>query len=161
MTLAMAIVADIISPRERGRYQGYIQMVFVLASVAGPLLGGLFVDHLSWRWVFYVNLPIGVAALALVSHDAPAAGRDAAAPRIDYLGRRAARRRASPASCSCTTWGGREYAWDSVEIIGLAAAAVALLVVFVAQERRAPEPILPLRLFARARVRRRLGASCS
>ena len=67
MTLAMAIVADIISPRERGRYQGYIQMVFVLASVAGPLLGGLFADHLSWRWVFYVNLPIGAAALAVVS----------------------------------------------------------------------------------------------
>src|SRR3954454_10939713 len=66
MTLAMAIVADIISPRERGRYQGYIQMVFVLASVAGPLLGGLFADHLSWRWVFYVNLPIGAAALAVI-----------------------------------------------------------------------------------------------
>src|ERR687887_2255591 len=59
MTLAMAIVADIVSPRERGRYQGYIQMVFVVASVAGPLLGGLFTDHVSWRWVFYVNLPIG------------------------------------------------------------------------------------------------------
>ena len=73
MTLAMAIVADIVSPRERGRYQGYIQMVFVLASVAGPLLGGLFADHLSWRWVFYVNLPIG--AVALDGHrrpDAPA-----------------------------------------------------------------------------------------
>src|SRR3954463_14810486 len=67
MTLAMAIVADIISPRERGRYQGYIQMVFVLASVAGPLLGGLFADHLSWRWVFYVNLPIGAVALTVVS----------------------------------------------------------------------------------------------
>src|SRR3954471_13374493 len=67
MTLAMAIVADIISPRERGRYQGYIQMVFVLASVAGPLLGGVFVDHLSWRWVFYVNLPIGAVALAVIT----------------------------------------------------------------------------------------------
>src|SRR3954451_4622436 len=62
MTLAMAIVGELVSPRERGRYQGYIQMVFVLASVAGPLLGGLFVDHLSWRWVFYVNLPIGALA---------------------------------------------------------------------------------------------------
>src|SRR4051794_27987559 len=67
MTLAMAIVADIVSPRERGRYQGYIQMVFVVASVAGPLLGGLFTDHASWRWVFYVNLPIGAACLALVA----------------------------------------------------------------------------------------------
>src|ERR671928_1185846 len=67
MTLAMAIVADIVSPRERGRYQGYIQMVFVVASVAGPLLGGLFADHLTWRWVFYVNLPIGAVALTVVS----------------------------------------------------------------------------------------------
>src|SRR3954449_6900881 len=66
MTLAMAIVGEIVSPRERGRYQGYIQMVFVVASVAGPLLGGAFVDHLSWRWVFYVNLPIGSVALALI-----------------------------------------------------------------------------------------------
>src|SRR3954463_7963179 len=67
MTLAMASVAHIISPRERGRYQGYIQMVFVFASVAGPLFGGLFADHLTWRWVFYVNLPIGAVALTVVS----------------------------------------------------------------------------------------------
>src|SRR4051812_6940286 len=85
MTLAMAIVADIVSPRERGRYQGYIQMVFVLASVAGPLHGGLFADHLSWRWVFYVNLPIGAVALGVVSttlEDTVSRAR----PRIDYGG---------------------------------------------------------------------------
>src|SRR4051812_49521959 len=85
MTLAMAIVGELVSPRERGRYQGYIQMVFVLASVAGPLLGGLFVDHLSWRWVFYVNLPIGAVALGVVSttlEDTVSRAR----PRIDYGG---------------------------------------------------------------------------
>jgi EmrB/QacA subfamily drug resistance transporter len=145
MTLAMAIVADIISPRERGRYQGYIQMVFVFASVAGPLLGGLFADNLSWRWVFYVNLPIGAVALAVITATLePSAVRNR--PRIDYAG--AALLAAGLTSILLvTTWGGRQYAWDSTEILGLAAAAVVLLVAFVAQERRAAEPILPLRLF--------------
>ena len=145
MTLAMAIVADIISPRERGRYQGYIQMVFVLASVAGPLLGGLFTDHLSWRWVFYVNLPIGALALAIVSYafDLPVERRR---PRIDYTG--AALLAAAISSIILlTTWGGREYAWGSAVIVGLGLAAVAALAAFVLQERRAAEPVLPLRLF--------------
>src|SRR3954447_14626773 len=145
MTLAMAIVADIVAPRERGRYQGYIQMVFVLASVTGPLLGGLFADHLSWRWVFYVNVPVGAAALAFVTHalDAPAqSGR----PQIDYTGG-ALLAGALTSVLLVTTWGGREFAWSSTEVIGLAAAAVALLIAFVAQERRAAEPLVPLRLF--------------
>jgi EmrB/QacA subfamily drug resistance transporter len=145
MTLAMAIVADIISPRERGRYQGYIQMVFVLASVAGPLLGGLFADHLSWRWVFYVNLPIGAVALTVISMTLPLTLSERR-PRIDWAGA-ALIAGAITAVLLVTTWGGRDYAWDSAEILGLAAAAVAMLVAFVAQERRAPEPILPLRLF--------------
>ncbi len=146
MTLAMAIVADIIAPRERGRYQGYIQMVFVLASVAGPLLGGVFVDHLSWRWVFYVNIPIGVIALAVIStslHLPVGKGR----PRIDYLG---AALLGAAITCLllASTWGGQRYAWGSAEIVGLLGGAVALLIAFVAQERRTPEPILPLRLFS-------------
>jgi EmrB/QacA subfamily drug resistance transporter len=145
MTLAMAIVGEIISPRERGRYQGYIQMVFVLASVAGPLLGGVFVDQLSWRWVFYVNLPIGAVALAVISatlKHQPTERR----PRIDYLG--AALLAAAISSLLLvTTWGGQQYAWDSPEIVGLAIGAVALLGGFLVQERRAVEPILPLRLF--------------
>jgi EmrB/QacA subfamily drug resistance transporter len=145
MTLAMAIVGEIVEPRERGRYQGYIQMVFVLASVAGPLLGGVFVDQLSWRWVFYVNLPIGALALAVIttSLHLPVTRTQA---RIDYVG---AALLAAGLTCILlvTTWGGQQYAWDSAEILGLAAAAVVLLVAFVAQERRAAEPILPLRLF--------------
>jgi EmrB/QacA subfamily drug resistance transporter len=145
MTLAMAIVADIISPRERGRYQGYIQMVFVLASVAGPLLGGLFADHLSWRWVFYVNLPIGAVALTVISTTLPLTVSDRR-PQIDWLGA-ALVAGAITAVLLLTTWGGREYAWDSAEIVGLGVAAVALAIAFVAQERRAAEPILPLRLF--------------
>jgi EmrB/QacA subfamily drug resistance transporter len=147
MTLAMAIVAELVSPRERGRYQGYIQMVFVLASVAGPVLGGVFADHLSWRWVFYVNLPIGAVTVALIvsSLRLPFERRPV---HIDSLG---AALLAAGLTCLLlvTTWGGRVYAWDSGAIAGLAAGAVALLIAFVAQERRAPEPILPLRLFRR------------
>jgi len=146
MTLAMAIVADIISPRERGRYQGYIQMVFVLASVAGPLLGGLFVDHLSWRWVFYVNLPIGAVTLMVIttSLELPV---QRARRQIDYLGA-ALLAGGLTSVLLVTTWGGRQYAWTSAEVIGLGAAAVVMLIAFLVQERRAAEPILPLRLFS-------------
>ena len=145
MTLAMAIVGEIVEPRERGRYQGYIQVVFVLASVAGPLLGGIFADELSWRWVFYVNLPIGAAALALIATalDLPA---ERTAARIDYAGGALL---AAALTCILlvTSWGGREYAWGSAEIAGLAAATAVLLGAFVARQRTAAEPILPLRLF--------------
>jgi EmrB/QacA subfamily drug resistance transporter len=145
MTLAMALVAEIVSPRERGRYQGYIKMVFVLASVAGPLLGGLFADHLSWRWVFYVNLPIGAAALALTTVALRLPVRREPA-RVDYTGGALL---AGALTCILlvTTWGGREYAWGSAEIAALAAAAVLLTGAFVVRERSAPEPLLPLRLF--------------
>ena len=146
MTLAMAIVGEIIPPRERGRYQGYIQMVFVVASVAGPLLGGVFADQLSWRWVFYINLPIGAAAIALTASTLRLPGRRAGNVRIDYLGSALL---AAGLTCLLlvTTWGGTQYAWGSAEVLGLGAATVALLVGFVARERRAPEPIMPLRLF--------------
>ena len=145
MTLAMATVGDIVSPRERGRYQGYIQTVFVLASVAGPLLGGLFIDHLSWRWVFYANLPIGALALAVLSaylHVPVERGSG----RIDLLGAGLLAAAVS-SSLLVTVWGGDRYAWRSPQIIGLAAGALALFAAFVWQERRAPEPVLPLRLF--------------
>jgi EmrB/QacA subfamily drug resistance transporter len=145
MTLAMAIVADIIPPRERGRYQGYIQMVFVLASVAGPLLGGLFVDHLSWRWIFYVNLPIGALALVVISSTLHLPV-ERSRPQIDYLGA-ALLAGGLTSVLLVATWGGRQYAWASITIIGLAIVAVVLLGAFLRQEQRAPEPILPLRLF--------------
>src|SRR3954451_5144418 len=143
MTLAMAIVGDIVAPRERGRYQGYIQMVFVLASVAGPLLGGLFADHLSWRWVFYVNLPIGVVALTVVTATLERTATRSR-PRVDWSG-------AALLAAGLTTilllatWGGRQFAWGSGQTATLALTAIALLVGFAARERRAPEPILPLR----------------
>jgi len=145
MTLAMAIVGDIVPPRERGRYQGYIQVVFLLGAVVGPLLGGLLVDHLSWRWVFYVNVPLGVVALAVITLVLQLPVERIPA-KIDYAGA-ALLTGAVTALLLATVWGGQEYAWGSGEIVGLLAGFVLLLGAFLLQERRAVEPILPLRLF--------------
>ena len=149
MVGAQAIIADIVPPRERGRYTGLIGGVFAVASVAGPLLGGFLVDNLSWRWVFYVNLPVGALAILIVAtrlHLKTPTVRH----RIDVLG--AALLSAGVTSLILlTTWGGTEYAWGSATIVGLGIAGVALLGAFVWWETRTAEPILPLSLF-RSRV---------
>jgi EmrB/QacA subfamily drug resistance transporter len=145
MALAIAIVGDVVSPRERGRYQGYIGAAFAVASVAGPLLGGFLVDHLSWRWAFYVNLPVGIAALLVtsVALDLPFRRNGHS---VDYRG---AALLVAGVTCVLlvTVWGGDRYGWGSPTILGLAAAGVLLLVAFAVQERRASEPLLPPRLF--------------
>jgi EmrB/QacA subfamily drug resistance transporter len=145
LALAMAIVGDLVPPRERGRYQGYFGAVFALASVSGPLLGGFFTDQLSWRWIFYVNLPLGIAALAVTTVVLRIPFRRVRR-RIDYVGSVLL---VAAVSCvvTATTWGGTTYPWGSAQIVGLAVAAVALLGLFVAWEARASEPILPLHLF--------------
>jgi EmrB/QacA subfamily drug resistance transporter len=145
MVGAQAIIADVVSPRQRGRYMGYFGAVFGLATVVGPLVGGFFVDHLSWRWVFYVNIPIGIAAL-LVTAAVLHLPKHTVHHRIDAVG---ASLLAAGVSCLVllTTWGGTEYAWGSPEIIGLGVAGVVLLVLFVVQELRTEEPIIPLNLF--------------
>jgi EmrB/QacA subfamily drug resistance transporter len=145
---AMAVIAELVEPRERARYMGMIGGVFAVASVAGPLAGGLLVDQLSWRWIFYVNLPVGAAALAVISAKlpAPAPARGERRP-VDVVG--AALLTAAAASVVLvSSWGGTQYAWDSPTILALGAVAVAALVAFVAQERRAVDPVLPLSLFA-------------
>jgi EmrB/QacA subfamily drug resistance transporter len=145
MVLAMTIIGDVVPPRQRGRYQGYMGAVFALASVIGPLLGGFFVDQLSWRWVFYVNLPIGAVALVVTSIvlDLPYTRM---VHRIDYAGT-ALLVSAVGSILLAVTWGGTQYAWSSPVVIGLAVVGAALLAVFVAVERRAAEPVLPLYLF--------------
>jgi EmrB/QacA subfamily drug resistance transporter len=145
MVSAQAIIADIVPPRQRGRYMGLIGSVFAVASVAGPLLGGFFVDQISWRWVFYVNLPVGVLAILIVIfklHLHTPQTRH----RIDYAGATLLTGGVG-ALILLTTWGGTEYAWSSSLILGLGVAGVVLLAAFLWQERRALEPIVPLALF--------------
>ncbi|MFD4987309.1 DHA2 family efflux MFS transporter permease subunit [Streptomyces sp. NPDC058372] len=145
MVLSMAIVGDLVTPRERGRYQGLFGAVFGATSVLGPLLGGVFTEHLSWRWVFYINVPLGGIALAVIAaalHIPVRSTRHV----IDYLGTFLI---AAVAACLvlAASLGGTTWAWSSPQIIGLAVLAVVLGAWFVAVERRAAEPVLPLRLF--------------
>ncbi|MFG2089944.1 MDR family MFS transporter [Spirillospora sp. NPDC048824] len=140
-----ALTGDLFEPRERAKYQGYSALIFAVSSIAGPLIGGFLTDHASWRWVFYVNLPLGLAATAttVLFLRLP---RPERRPRIDYpgivlLG----------AAVTCftlfTSWAGTRYAWTSPVVLGLAAAAVVLFAVWVAAERTAAEPVIPPRLF--------------
>ncbi len=141
----IATIGDIVPPRERGKYQGFFGAVFGVSTVIGPLLGGFFVDHLSWRWIFYINIPLGILALGVIAaafH--PRAVR--VGHRIDYLGA-ALLAGGLSAIVLFTSLGGTTWPWGSPQIVALAVAGVVLLVGFVLVERRAAEPIVPLTLF--------------
>lgn len=145
LVTTQAVVGDIVSPRERGRYQGIFGAVFGVSSVAGPLLGGYFTTQLSWRWIFYINLPLGVIALGVIALTLPAqANRVHRA--IDYAGA-GLLAAALSAIILVSDLGGTTYAWDSPPVIGLIVVALVALGAFLFAETRAAEPVLPLRLF--------------
>jgi EmrB/QacA subfamily drug resistance transporter len=149
--IALAIIGDVIPPRERGRYQGYFGAVFGVSSIAGPLLGGWFTDGPGWRWIFYVNVPIGIAALVITSAalKLPVRRREHA---IDYAG--AAAIVASVASLLLyLNWRGKDYGWGSASSLALLGAALVFAIAFVAIELRAAEPIIPMKLFRNATFR--------
>ena len=146
IVLAQAIIADIVSPRDRGRYQGYFGAVFGASSVLGPLIGGFFTDTLSWRWAFYVNLPVGAVALVVTGAVLPASLSRRPRPRIDVPGA-VLLSTAITGVILVTTWGGQRFPWSSPTIMVLGAGTAVAVGAFLAVERRAAEPVLPLRLF--------------
>ncbi|WP_030017153.1 DHA2 family efflux MFS transporter permease subunit [Streptomyces monomycini] len=145
MVTAMALIADVIPLRERGKYQGALGAVFGVTTVVGPTLGGLFTDHASWRWCFYVNIPIAIVMVVMAARTVPVV-RAAVRPLIDYLGIVLVAMGASGLVLGLE-WGGNEYAWGSPVIIGLFTGSLVLLAGFVFVELRAREPMLPMHLF--------------
>jgi len=145
MVTAMAVVGDIVPPRDRGRYQGIFGAVFGVASIAGPLLGGYFTTHWTWRWIFYINLPLGILALAVIAATLPSRS-DRRQHRIDYAGALLLAVGLS-AIILVTDLGGATYPWGSPLVLGLAATGLATLALFLVVEQRAAEPVLPLHLF--------------
>ncbi|MEO3753483.1 MDR family MFS transporter [Streptomyces sp. B6B3] len=146
MVGVMAIIGDLIPPRERGRYQGMMAAVMAVAMIGGPTVGGFITDHWGWRWTFYINLPLGAVAFAMVTAVLHLPKRERPKGRIDYLGA-ALLTAGITAIVLVTTWGGTEYAWGSATIVGLTVVGVLALAAFLHVETRAEEPVMPLHIF--------------
>jgi EmrB/QacA subfamily drug resistance transporter len=145
MVGAIATLGDLVSPRERGQYMGYMMAAMMIAMIAGPLVGGYITDNLSWRWIFYINMPVGGAALIYLAATLHIPRRKVQ-HKIDYLGA-GLLAVAATAIVLLSTWGGSQYAWSSPEIIGLGVLTVVATVLFCLAETRAAEPVLPLHVF--------------
>jgi multidrug resistance protein len=147
VSVSQAIIGDVVPPRERGRYQGYFSSMYAAASVAGPIAGGLMTEYLSWRWVFWLNLPLGIAAWLFIRRTLAGLQTPQRKARIDYLGTLLMIVGLGALLLAITDVG-QGHAWHSTQVLGLFATGVLALVVFVWHERRCAEPLLPLRLFA-------------
>jgi EmrB/QacA subfamily drug resistance transporter len=145
MVTTQAVIGDVVPPRDRGRYQGIFGAVFGLSSIAGPLIGGYFTTHLSWRWIFYINLPLGVIAIAVIAVTLPSASKRVS-HAIDYLGA-ALLATALSGTIVVTDLGGMTYPWNSPIILSLIAVVIIATIAFIRVEQKAAEPVLPLRLF--------------
>jgi len=152
MVNSQAVIGDLVPPAERGRYQGFMQSVFALATVAGPLIGGVLTQDLSWRWVFYVNLPIGAIALVVIAFVLKLPARSGPKPKIDWWGA-ALLSTGVAALILVTSSGGNAFPWLSAPVLLLSVGALVLLVGFVLVERRTAEPLMPLRLFRNKTIR--------
>lgn len=148
--LTLATVGTIVPPRDRGRYQGLIGATFAAASILGPALGGLIVDHASWRWIFYVNIPVGALALVVIAATLPS-DESRLEHRLDYVGA-GLLAGATAGLLLGLVWGGREYSWGSVHVLGALGASAGLITLFAVAERRALEPILPFEFLRRSTV---------
>lgn len=146
MATVFAVTGDLFSPAERGRYMGLFTGVFSLASIIGPTLGGFLTDNVGWRWVFYVNVPVAMFALPAIWRTMPAIALSGRHPKIDFLGAFLLAA-ASISLLLALEWGSSDHGWTSPLVVGLFVSALVLSAVFIGQERRAPEPILPLHLF--------------